>query len=82
MLKAFLSVLLLWVGNTPNLRGQVWNSGAKPVGRPEKSVVGLTWAEEWELRGGFVSEVSCKHGPLAWAVAVLELRRPWLARGW
>lgn len=59
----------------------MWNSGAKPVGRPEKSVVGLTWVEEWTVYGGVVSEVSRNHRPFAWAVAVVELRWLWLAKG-
>lgn len=69
------------MGNTPNPRGQVWNSGAKPVGRPEKSGVPLRWVEEWKSHGGIVSEVSHDHRPFAWAVAVVEWRWPWLARG-
>lgn len=43
--------------------------------------MGLTWVEEWTLYGGVVSEVSRNHRPFAWAVAVVELRWPWLAKG-
>lgn len=38
-------VLPLWVGKIPKPRGQVWDSRAKPVGRPEKLLVGPGWAE-------------------------------------
>lgn len=60
-----LSILPLWVGKKPKPRGQVWDSGAKPVGRPGKSVVGLGWVEGWKSHGGIPSEVSHDHRPFA-----------------